>query len=157
MSGGRPASPPSAGGFLLAKVHQVSGRVFARLLREAGDFPINPAQGRILFALWRAGRPLPMGELAAETALEPSTLTSMLDRLEAAGLARRSPSPSDRRVVLVERGEADRALEERYAELSARMTGLFYGDLGEAEVAAFEASLERILANLEKAERELRA
>jgi hypothetical protein len=45
---------PSEGGLLIAKVHQVGGRVFARLLRDEGSFPINPAQGRILFALWKS-------------------------------------------------------------------------------------------------------
>jgi MarR family transcriptional regulator, organic hydroperoxide resistance regulator len=148
--------PPSEGGFLLAKIHQVSGRVFAKLLKREESFPINPAQGRILFALWRSPGSLAMGELAKETSLEPSTLTSMLDRLETAGLLRRVPSESDRRVVLIERTDADRELEARYAEVSARMTKLFYGDMPAAEIAAFEHSLARILDNLSKAERELK-
>jgi len=146
---------PSEGGLLVAKVHQVSGRVFARLLREEGSFPINPAQGRILFALWRAGN-MPMAALARETALEPSTLTSMLDRLEDAGLVRRLPSKDDRRVTMVKRTEADRALEERYREVSDRMTELFYGSLGEVERKTFEKTLGRILDNLLEAERGLR-
>ena len=152
----RAGGPRSEGGFLLAKAHQVSSRVFARLLKLEGGFPINPAQGRILFALWRAAEPLPMTALARETALEPSTLTSMLDRLEAAGLVRRSSSDRDRRVVTVERTDAERALEVRYRVVSERMTRLFYGDMGEAEIAAFERSLARILDNLGRAERELK-
>jgi len=144
------------GGMLIAKVHQVSGRVFARLLRSQGVFPINPAQGRILFVLWRRGS-VNVKELSRETALEPSTLTSMLDRLEKADLLRRVPSQRDRRVVLVERTETDRALERRYGEVSARMTALTYGDMKADEIAGFESTLERILANLEKAERDLKA
>jgi MarR family transcriptional regulator, organic hydroperoxide resistance regulator len=147
----------SAGGFLLAKVHRISGRVFARLLKEEGDIPVNPAQGRILFALWRSSGPMPISALARETALEPSTLTSMLDRLEAAGLLRRSPSAEDRRVVIVERTDRDRALEARYRRVSERMTRLFYRGMAQAEIAAFEESLERILDNLEREERDRRA
>jgi DNA-binding MarR family transcriptional regulator len=153
---GGAAAPPSEGGFLLAKVHQVSGRVFSRLLKEEGELPINPAQGRILFALWRSREALTMGALSRETALEPSTLTSMLDRLEAAGLLRRAASAQDRRAVTVERSDADRALEARYRAVSERMTRLFYGDMGQAEVEAFEASLGTILDNLRTAERELK-
>lgn len=149
--------PPSEGGFLLAKVHQVSGRIFAKLLKREGDFPFNPAQGRILFALWRTEGALAMGELAKQTALEPSTLTSMLDRLETAGLLRRVPSESDRRVVLIERTAADRALEARYRGVSEHMTQLFYGDMTTTEIAAFERSLARILDNLNEAERELKS
>jgi DNA-binding MarR family transcriptional regulator len=94
--------------------------------------------------------------LGRETALEPSTLTSMLDRLEEAGLVRRVPSKEDRRAIMVERTEADRALEKRYAAISDRMTKLFYGSLPAAERKAFESTLARILDNLLAAERDLR-
>ncbi len=86
----------SQGGYLVAKAHQIGGRIFARLLKETGGTDINPAQGRILFALWKS-EGMSVTALPEETALEPSTLTSMLDRLEAAGFARRAPSPADRR------------------------------------------------------------
>jgi len=46
---------PRQGGFLIAKIHQTAGRVFARMLRERG-IQINPGQGRILFVLWKKGR-----------------------------------------------------------------------------------------------------
>ena len=41
------------GGFLMAKIHQTAGRIFTRLLKEHGISEINPAQGRIMFVLWR--------------------------------------------------------------------------------------------------------
>ena len=81
---------PFEGGYLIAKAHQISGRIFARLLKEAGGTEINPAQGRVLFALWKVNG-ISITTLAKETALEPSTLTSMLDRLESAGFVRRWP------------------------------------------------------------------
>ena len=146
---------PSEGGFLLAKVHQVSGRVFSRLLLEKGTIPINPGQGRILFVLWRRGR-IGIAELAKETSLQPSTLTSMLDRLEAIGLVRRVPDEADRRAYIIERTDADRALEADYREVSARMGSLFYGGMDADEIAAFERSLARILENLTTAEEELK-
>jgi DNA-binding MarR family transcriptional regulator len=89
----------SEGGFLLSKVHQLMGRVFNRLLREHG-IEFNSAQGRILFVLWK-GDGIPITELAEETMLGKSTLTSMLDRLEEAGHIRRERSPEDRRVTLI--------------------------------------------------------
>lgn len=150
------SAQPSEGGLLIAKVHQVGSRVFSRLLREDGSFPINPAQGRIIFALWKAGK-MAMSALARETSLEPSTLTSMLDRLEEARLVQRIPSKEDRRVVMVERTDANRALEGRYGEISSRMTELFYGSISKADRKAFEATLARILANLLEAEQQLHA
>ncbi len=147
----RPGSPPSEGGYLVAKAHQIGGRVFARLLKEAGDEAINPSQGRILFALWKT-RGMRITDLAKETALEPSTLTSMLDRLEASGFIRRGPSPDDRRAQVVECAEEGIALMKRYSKVSERMTELFYGDMGIEERAAFEAALRKIVANLGEAE-----
>lgn len=47
-----------------------------------------------------------------------STLTSMLDRLEASGYVRRVPSPEDRRVVLIERTEKDWAFQQLYVQIS---------------------------------------
>lgn len=40
-------------------------------------------------------------ELAAQVGLTPSAITTVLDRLEKAGLAERSPHPDDRRKVVV--------------------------------------------------------
>jgi DNA-binding MarR family transcriptional regulator len=145
--------PPSEGGFLIAKAHQIGGRVFARMLKEASGTVINPSQGRILFSLWKSGD-MSVRALSKETALEPSTLTSMLDRLEAAGLVRRVPSGEDRRVIMIERTEAGRALEAEYGAASERMTELFYRGMARAQIVAFEESLARIVANLERAERE---
>lgn len=150
--GGRGEAPLSQGGYLVAKVHQVGGRVFARILRESGGPSINPAQGRLLFALWKSKRGLSMRELAAETALEPSTLTSMIDRLEAAGLAARKASPIDRRAFIVECTAAGRRLEAEYEGASRRMTEIFYEGMGEREIAAFEAALKKVLSNLTEAE-----
>lgn len=154
--GRQAASAParrSEGGYLVAKVHQVGTRVFARMLKEEAGAAINPSQGRLLFALWKAKRGLTMTELGVETALEPSTLTSMIDRLEAAGFARRSASPVDRRAFIVECTAEGRGLEAKYAAVSREMTDLYYEGMSEAEVRAFERSLERILENLAEAER----
>jgi MarR family transcriptional regulator, organic hydroperoxide resistance regulator len=148
-----PGGRPSEAGFLVAKVHQVGGRVFARMLKKSGGPPINPAQGRLLFALWKSKRGMSMTSLATETALEPSTLTSMIDRLEAAGLARRKASPTDRRALLVECTELGRRLEAEYRRVSRRMTELYFEGMSDEEVQAFEASLKKVLANLEQAER----
>jgi len=136
------------GGFLIAKIHQVSGRTFARMLREAG-IEFNPAQGRILFALWR-GDGIPINELAGRTRLSKSTLTSMLDRLEEASHIAREPSGEDRRVILIRLTEKDRGLQDRYVKVSREMTELFYDGFTSEEIDEFEGYLERILDNLTK-------
>ena len=71
-------------GILIAKIHQLSGRIFNQKLKNNKLDKLNPAQGRIMFVLWNKNS-LPIHELSKETQLSKSTLTSMLDRLEEAG------------------------------------------------------------------------
>jgi DNA-binding MarR family transcriptional regulator len=140
-------------GFLMAKIRQVGERIFLRKMKDCG-VEINPAQGRIMFALWRSDG-ISIQELAKKTQLGKSTLTSMLDRLEAMGYIRRQRSDSDRRRILIFRTAKDRALEKKYVELSEEMTELWYRGFAETEIDQFETSLQKILDNVVACENNL--
>jgi DNA-binding MarR family transcriptional regulator len=140
-----------AGGFLISQVHRAARRVFATILR-AEAIEISPAQGRILFSLWRE-EGVPIETLARRTSLTPSTLTRMLDRLEQSGHIRREVSGDDRRKQLIFTTDLDTELRERYDHVSAQMIALFYRGFSERETDRFESDLERILGNLIEAER----
>ena len=116
----------------------VFGRIF-RLSRLAGDrmerayaaFGIGRPEFDVLATLRRAGAPyrLSPGELAASMMLSTGGTTARLDRLERARLVARSPSPTDRRGVLVEltaqgRDLVDRAVEAGLAEQHRLLAGL---------------------------------
>lgn len=137
------------GGFLIAKIHQTSGRIFAKILKKADIDEINPAQGRILFVLWKKDE-IPITELAKKTLLSKSTLTSMLDRLEKAGYIVRIPLKDDRRIILIKRTEKDKRLEHKYIQVSNEMNKLVYDGFTSKEIDDFENYLKRILANLAK-------
>lgn len=139
--------PQSQGGFLLSKIHQLGGRIFARLLKEHGVDQINPSQGRIMFVLWQQDD-IPINELAKQTKLSKSTLTSMLDRLEAGGLLERVPSKQDRRKILIRRTRKDKKLEQLYVQVSQEMTAIWYRGFTAPEINRFEKDLSRILNNL---------
>ena len=140
-------------GFLMAKIRQVSGRVFERILKEYG-IEINSAQGRIMFALWQADG-ISINELAKKTQLKKSTLTSMLDRLENMGYIRRQRSKVDRRKILIKRTNKDKTLESKYVELSQEITKLFYKGFSKTEIDRFEKDLVKILDNLTAFEAEM--
>ncbi len=64
------------------------------------------------------GEPMPMSTLAAGMHCDNSNVTGIVDRLEAADLARRHPAEHDRRVktiALTEKGEALRSEVQRRA------------------------------------------
>jgi DNA-binding MarR family transcriptional regulator len=141
---------PSQGGFLLSKAHQLSGRVFNRLLTERG-IPINSGQGRILFVLIQE-EGISIQNLSVRASLSPSTLTSMLDRMEEDKLVERRRSKNDRRTILIYLGEKARSMGDRYMEISMIMTEIFYRGFSEKEREDLERYLARIVENLEGAE-----
>jgi DNA-binding MarR family transcriptional regulator len=64
---------------------------------------VEPWEFDVLAALRRAGEPyqLSPGQLLTQTMVTSGTMTNRVDRLAARGFVERTPSPSDRRGVLV--------------------------------------------------------
>ncbi|MFX0086547.1 MAG: MarR family winged helix-turn-helix transcriptional regulator [Candidatus Hodarchaeota archaeon] len=135
------------GGFLIAKIHQLAGRIFTKKLKKYQLTEINPAQGRILFPLWKKDG-ISIRELSKTTLLGKSTLTTMLKRLEDEGHIQRIPSEKDRRKTLIKLTEKNQKLQEKYVQVSSEMNELFYRGLTEQEKDEFDRYLERILENL---------
>ncbi|MCP4544647.1 MAG: MarR family transcriptional regulator [Chloroflexi bacterium] len=134
------------GGFLISKIHHLSGRIFARKLKEY-QVEINPAQGRIMFVLWQEPG-IAISDLAKKTSLGKSTLTSMLDRLEEMGYVTRVRSKEDRRRIMIQRTEKDKSWQDTYAQVSQDMDALYYDGFSESQIDEFEQYLERLLDNL---------
>lgn len=136
------------GGFLISRIRQAGSRRFDLLLNQAGIDAFNGAQGRILYVLWQQDG-VTISRISSQTSLANTTLTSMLDRMEASGLIRREKSPSDRRAQLIFLTEAARALREDYERISDQMNEIYYQGFDEAEIRQLEGYLTRILDNLE--------
>jgi DNA-binding MarR family transcriptional regulator len=145
------AKPPGgSGGVLVSHVHQLSGRLFSRILKEQGIDALNPAQGRIVFALWQADG-ISQTELATRTKLDKSGLAIMLDRLEEAGQVERRLDATDARKSMIFLTETNKALHASYRIASEKMLGIFYAGFSSARIADFETALQDIVANCEGA------
>ena len=136
------------GGFLISRIKQVGGRLFDRMLSEADVDAFNGAQGRILYILWQKDG-LTISQISAQTSLANTTLTSMLDRMEQSGLINRSPSPTDRRALLIHLTDKAKSLQQDYDRISQQMNELYYLGFTDAEILQFEGYLTRILNNLQ--------
>ena len=134
------------GGLLLAKIHQITNRIFNKMLKDYGLEELNSGQGRILFVLWQQDN-IPIRELSVKTQLTKSTLTSMLDRLEKKDFLSRE-SGNDRREFIVKLSDKSKRLKKDYEKISGEMTEVFYNNLTEEERDNFEEYLRRILDNL---------
>lgn len=143
----------SNGGFLIGQIKQRQARIFERILNEHGIQEFNGAQGRILYILWNHNN-IPISEISERTGLAKTTLTSMLDRMEQAGLVCRVADDKDRRKVKVVITEKTRKLNDEYQEVSEQMNEIFYEGFTNDECTQFEDYLNRILTNLIKNEKE---
>lgn len=135
------------GGFLVSQLKQIQGRVFEKLLGEANVNEFNGAQGRILYVLWQADS-VPIIELSKKTGLAKTTLTSMLDRMEEAGLIKRNYDKADRRQIRITLTKKARELSDKYDEVSRRMSEIYYKGFSDFEIEQFESYLSRIIKNL---------
>lgn len=123
------------------------------MLKEHGIEELNPAQGRIIYELWRKDG-ITQAELADRAKLDKSTLALMLDRLETQGQVLREADPGDARRRIIRLTAANRALHAAYQAASDEMIALYYKGFTNAEINAFEAALRKTVENLEEALRE---
>jgi len=135
------------GGFLISQIKQMGGRIFEKILTEYKIDEFNGAQGRILYILWNTDS-IPIVELSKKTGLAKTTLTSMLDRMEASGLVKRIFDKIDRRKILISITEKARKLQIEYDEVSFKMNKIYYKGFSDAEISQFEDYLLRISKNL---------
>ncbi|MFG2102028.1 MarR family winged helix-turn-helix transcriptional regulator [Micromonospora echinaurantiaca] len=103
----------------------VFGRIY-RIARLVGDeqertyarWSISRGEFDVLATLRRSGEPYTLApkQLAASMMLTSGGMTGRLDRLERAGLVRRSPDPADRRGLQITLTPTGRKLVEEAAE-----------------------------------------
>ncbi|MEV7859038.1 MarR family transcriptional regulator [Streptomyces hirsutus] len=93
--------------------------------------------------LWEHGA-LRQGDLARRVGSDAATMTRSVKRLEQSGFVRRSPSPTDRRSVLVEPTAAGIALRDQAEAVWAELERTVTGDLTPDERDQALASLNRL-------------
>ena len=137
------------GGFLVSQIKQLGGRIFERILVESKIDAFNGAQGRILYVLWQNDS-IPIIELSRKTGLANTTLTSMLDRMEASGLIEREYDPKDRRKIQIKLAKKAREYQTVYDRVSKKMSDIYYEGFTDDEINEFEEYLTRVLDNLRR-------
>lgn len=100
----------------LSPLHKASRQLSLHLESQMEGAGVSPTEGHLLTYL-RSYAPASVGDLARVFGIKQSTFTSMLDRLEAAGLVRREVNADDRRSFMI-------SLTDRGVELTGRLNGL---------------------------------
>ena len=101
-----------------------------QIVQSAVDSALKPHgltfaryEALVLLTFARKGS-LPMRVMGERLQLHPTSVTNIVDRLEADGLVRRLPHPTDRRTTLAEITDAGR---DRRAEATAAVTAIDFG------------------------------
>ena len=139
------------GGFLISKIHQISQRIFSKMLNDNNLDLFNPSQGRVIFILLQKDN-IPIHDLVEKTQLTKSTLSTHLDNLEKIGLIKKRPSKKDKRETIIFLTEKSKKLKQSYIELSNEMLYLFYKGFSEKDIDKFEEYLRICLQNLKNYE-----
>lgn len=126
---------------LLDRASQVSGAVVDFVLKEHG---VTRGELAVLEAVARDD--LAPSELAERAGVTRAGMTKRLDRLERAGLVERTPTPGDRRSVLVRATGAGRAMLSAAVTARDRAEARLLTRLEQGDAERLEAILRRLLA-----------
>ena len=141
----------SNSGFYIGRIKQVNTRLLNKFLAQKNITAFNGEQGRILHVLWENDR-ISNRELSKKSGLAMSSLTTMLERMEEKKLLIRKFCPTDKRKSLIFLTDYAKSLKNEYDEISDKMTEISFEGISNEERLAFEATLEKVLYNFEKAE-----
>ena len=119
------------------------------------DYGLNHGEWSVLGYLKRSGAPhrRSPGDLAKHAGLSSGAMTNRLDKLEAAGLVRRLPDPSDRRALLIELTEEGHVAWERAATTQAAKEASVTSALDDGEKEELNALLRRLMLAFEREEK----
>jgi len=130
--------------YLLQQAYSALFRASDRALRE--QHGIGTAQQAILFALNRSDG-TPISELAAQLSMRKSSLSGLVDRMEAAQLVRREQSGQDARSLLVFLEAKGRDCARQSLPSTKRINALILEPFNDSERVVITRFLEHIAKN----------
>jgi DNA-binding MarR family transcriptional regulator len=118
-----------------------------RLLHDSKGAALSSTDSWLLERVVASG-PVRMSQLADWMAVDKSTITTEIGRLEKAGLVSRQPDPRDRRAVLVTSTDAGRTAIERHKKVAQDVYNTLVGKWNEHDRAEFSRLLDRFVNEL---------
>jgi DNA-binding MarR family transcriptional regulator len=139
---------------IVDRMNGLSRRIKRRQEAVIAEHGLTYEEWDVLGALRQTGPPFrrSAGSLAKRTELSSGAMTNRLDRLEKAGLVRRTPDPNDRRGVLIELTDAGEKKWVDTAKVQAAYENLIGAALNKSEQQRLNALLRRIMVEFERRE-----
>jgi DNA-binding MarR family transcriptional regulator len=124
----------------------VARRQRSESMASLSSWDVTPSQMRALRVLTRHGHAR-SSELAQHLHIAPRSATEVIDALEAKGLVRRSPDPSDRRATLVSLTDHGERLGEEVRRARGALSERFFDRLDDEDRDHLARILRTLLAD----------
>jgi DNA-binding MarR family transcriptional regulator len=122
----------------LSPIHKAVRQIALYLEPKCAALGVSPAEGHLLSYL-RSYAPCPITEIVRVFGIRPSTMTSILQRLDERGLLTREPDPEDRRSVRISLTREGRVVADRINRLVRDLESRIGTRVGQRELAGFRS------------------
>lgn len=139
--------------YLLNRVGVRMGELFVRRIASYG---VSLPMYRVLAALWETGDQR-LGDLAAQTTVEVSTLSRLIGEMKRKGLVSRRRCVDNERTVAINLTAKGRALAEELMPIAQHFEDVAVRDFSADEIARIKSVLATVYLNLDAIEREIEA
>jgi MarR family transcriptional regulator, lower aerobic nicotinate degradation pathway regulator len=127
----------------LSPLHKASRQLSVYLEAPLGEPGLSTSEGHLITYL-NSYAPAAIGELVRVFGIKQSTFTSMLDRLEGAGLIRREMNPADRRSFLIHITDEGRARAEQSNRILLELEAAIRARVDDRDMQGFQAVMRAI-------------
>ncbi|MBN1690265.1 MAG: MarR family transcriptional regulator [Dehalococcoidia bacterium] len=130
-------------GYICFNVGRVMRRVYEHYDSRLSPFNLTTPQYMVFSALW-IGDGITIGELGQRVALDGSTITGILDRMEKNGYVERRPNTEDRRSALVYLTDKARKVGPRIIGFADELDASIRKNFPAQDMAVFERVLRQL-------------
>jgi MarR family transcriptional regulator, organic hydroperoxide resistance regulator len=139
--------------YLLNRVGVRMGELF---VRRIASYDVTLPMYRVLASLWETGDRR-LGDLAAATTVEVSTLSRLIGEMKRKGLVSRRRCADNERTVAINLTAKGRALAEELMPIAQHFEDVAVRDFSADEVARIKRALATVYSNLDTIEPEIEA
>ena len=116
-------------------------------MRKVGWDGISPSHGGIIYALLNNGV-LSMKEIAEKVKRDPSTVTTLVNKLERLGYLEYAKNPNDLRAKQVSLTINGKELYNDFQNISVSLTDTLIGDITDEEIDQFIKTMDKMNKNI---------
>lgn len=119
-------------------------KVFQEMKNELKIYDLTPIQYGVLKCIWEKELSNPK-EIATQLGIENSTISGVLERMEAKGLILREIDPNDRRYIKVSLSDKAKELEEPVNKTVLKVNENVLKDYTDEEITEFKGYLKKMI------------